>query len=102
MRRHSLGTKIEVLLSDILELVCEAQFSPKEERPSLVSRAIIKNDSLKFMLTVLWELGGLKETHFIELATRFEEIGRMLYGWKQKMLSEQPARPDGRSGGKPA
>ena len=84
MRRYSLGIKIDSLFADIIELVSMAQFSPKEQRVNILSRAITKNDVLKHMLYVLLELNGIEEKYFIELAQKVEEIGRMLYGWKNQ------------------
>ena len=88
IHRYSLGLNIEKLFADLVQLVATAQFSPKEKRPNLISEAISKNDVLKFTLYALWELEGIQESHFLELAPRLEEIGRMLYGWLQKMISE--------------
>jgi len=88
MRRYSLGVNIEKLFAEVLKLTSAAQFSAEEKRPALISEAITKNDVLKFMLYALWELKGIEENHFLELSSRFEEIGRMLYGWRQKILSE--------------
>jgi hypothetical protein len=86
MRRYSLGIKIDALFVDIIELVSEAQFSTKDERAGLLARAITKNDVLKHMLYVLFELKGLEEKYFVDLATKAEEIGRMLYGWRNQVL----------------
>ena len=65
-----------------------AQFSPKNERSPLISKGIIQNDVLKFMLYVLWELKGIEEKQFTDLSIRLEEIGRMLYGWRQRTEKE--------------
>jgi hypothetical protein len=86
MRRYSLGIKIDTLFSDIIELVSLAQFSPKEHREKILTKSITKNDCLKSMLYVLFELKGVPEKHFLELATKTEEIGRMLYGWKNQSI----------------
>ncbi len=88
MRRHSLGVKIDILFSDILECISEAQFSLKNLRGPLISRAITKNDLLKFELYALFELKGIPEDHFLEISNRLEEIGRILYGWLQNTLKE--------------
>lgn len=91
MRRYSLGIKIDSIFTDIIELVSMAQFSPKEERQKILSRAITKNDCLKSMLYVLFELEGIEEKYFLELGQKTEEIGRMLYGWKNQ--TEKQNRP---------
>lgn len=91
MRRYSLGVKIDSLFTDIIELVSMAQFSPKEERQKILSRAITKNDCLKSMLYVLFELESIEEKYFLELGQKIEEIGKMLYGWKNQ--TEKQNRP---------
>jgi len=85
----------------LVSLTAEAQFSPKEIRVILVSQAIVKNDTLKFMLYTLFELRGINDKKFLSLSTKIEEIGRMLYGWKnqcpkiptQKTTEETKTKP---------
>lgn len=91
MRRYSLGIKIDSLFVDIIEFVSMAQFSPKEERQKILSHAITKNDCLKSMLYVLFELKSIEEKYFLELGQKIEEVGRMLYGWKNQ--TEKQNRP---------
>lgn len=88
MRRYSLGVKIDALFVDIIELVSLAQFSLKEKRAEIISKAITKNDVLKQMLYVLLELKGIEEQYFIALAPQVEEIGRMLYGWRNQAAKQ--------------
>ena len=88
MRRYSLGIKIDSVLSDLVELVSSAQFSPASEKTPLLSKAIVKNDVLKFLLYALRELNGIEIKHFLELSEKMEEIGRMLYGWKNQSLKQ--------------
>lgn len=88
IRRYSLGVNIEKLFAEVLKFVSAAQFSAKDKRLPLISGAITQNDLLKFMLYALWELKGIEEQHFLELSSRLEEVGRMLYGWRQKIVSE--------------
>ncbi|OHA93467.1 MAG: hypothetical protein A2W51_00940 [Candidatus Zambryskibacteria bacterium RIFCSPHIGHO2_02_39_10] len=84
IRRYSLGVKIDILFSDIIELVSLAQFSSKELRRETLQKAITKNDCLKFMLYVMLELKGIEEKHFFSLAPRMEEVGKLLYSWKMQ------------------
>ena len=84
IRRYSLGIKIDKLFSDVVELVSLAQFSTKENREVILQKAITKNDCLKFMLYAMLELKGIEEKHFFSLAPKIEEIGKMLYGWKNQ------------------
>ncbi len=63
-----------------------AQFSAMEDRPEILTRAITKNDCLKSMLYVLFELKGIEEKYFVELSQKIEEIGKILYGWKNQPM----------------
>lgn len=91
MKRYSLGVKIDCLFSDLVELVSLAQFSSKENKPIIINKAISKNDCLKFMLYALLEVNGIENKHFIRIAPLAEEIGRMLYGWKNQAEKQKTA-----------
>ena len=83
-----MGVRIDSLFSELIVLAVKAQFTGKEEeRLKIIDGAITVNDVLKFSLYALLELDGIKENHFIELADKLEEVGRMLYGWKNKILN---------------
>ena len=93
--RYSLAIHIDQLFTEIVSLTAEAQFSPKETRAIPISKAIIKNDTLKFMLYTLFELKGLNDKKFLSLSIKIEEVGRMLYGWKNqcpKVLDQKPTK----------
>lgn len=90
--RYSLAIEIDHLFARLIGLVAEAQFSPKEIRSDIIYQAIIKNDTLKFMLCVLLELKGINNKKFISLSIKMEEIGRMLYGWKNQCLKTNTPR----------
>lgn len=92
MRRYSLGVRVDCLFTDVIEFVSMAQFSPPEERQKILARAIAKNDCLKSMLYVLFELKGIEEKHFVELAHKIEEIGKILYGWKNQPIKNAKQR----------
>lgn len=88
MRRYSLGIKIDNTFSDIIELVSMAQFSPIADREKILTKAITKNDVLKFLLYTLKELNGIDTNKFIEISTKTEEVGKMLYGWKNQSIKQ--------------
>lgn len=85
--RYSLGIRIDSLFADLVAAVSGAQFIARERRPERIASAIALNDTLKFMLYALLELKGVEEKAFLSLSQKLEEIGRMLYGWKQKTQS---------------
>ena len=88
MRRYSLGVKIDADFSDLIELVSAAQFSTGRIRTESLTKAITKNDVLKFLLYALHELQGVEINHFLTLSTQLEEIGSMLYGWQQQSIKQ--------------
>lgn len=88
MLRYSIGVKIDSIFSEIIETVYIATFSEPEKRIILIDKANTKNDLVKFMINVLFELKGLKENFFIEISEKLEEIGRRLYGWKNQLIRQ--------------
>lgn len=90
--RYSLGIRIDGLFCDVIARVSSAQFSTGDERLGHLARGITANDTLKFMFYALYELKGIDETRFFSLSAKAEEVGRMLYGWKQKS-AEHLRRP---------
>ncbi len=90
--RYSIGIRIDTLFAEILEAIAVAQFAAPNERVLHITRAIGKNDTLKFMLYALFELKGIDTKKFITLSEKAEEIGRMLYGWKRSAENKNPAR----------
>lgn len=91
--RYSLALRIEGLFAEMLECISLAYFSSQEYRGAYIGKAIAKNDTLKFMLYALYELRGISMAQFAEVSQKAEEVGKMLYGWKNKLLSEN--RPAG-------
>lgn len=88
--RYSLAIHIDQIFAEIVSLTAEAQFSPREIRIIPINQAIIKNDTLKFMLYTLFELKGIDGKKFLSLSVKIEEIGRMLYGWKNQCSKIEP------------
>ncbi|MEK7091823.1 MAG: four helix bundle protein [Patescibacteria group bacterium] len=91
--RYSLAIHIDQIFVEIVSLTAEAQFSSREIRVNPINQAIIKNDTLKFMLYTIFELKGIDNKKFLSLSVKTEEIGRMLYGWKNQCPKIEP-RPD--------
>lgn len=97
--RYSLGARIDGLFAEVIEIISSAYFSTREERGGRIERAIAKNDTLKFMLYALYELHGVSEKQFMDISIKTEEIGKMLYGWKNQTPKEnRPANSTARSG----
>ena len=88
--RYSTGLKITNLFTDIIEQTSLAQFNSTDTlRVVYIDRAVAKNDTLKFMVFVLYELRAIDDKKFINLSLPIEEVGKMLYGWKRSIETKK-------------
>jgi hypothetical protein len=92
--RYTIGARIENKFLDLLELSYIAYFSKKENKVEKISKCIFLLDKLKFIVSVAWESKLIANNHFEEIALKLEEIGRMLGGWKNKLLNPEKKNRD--------
>jgi len=83
--RYTIGARIENKFLDLLELAYIAYFSKKENKIEKISECIFLLDTLKFIITVAWDAKLISSKQFEEIAFKLEEVGRMLWGWKNKL-----------------
>ena len=83
--RYTIGTRIENIFLDLLELSYTTYFSEKEEKAHKLSECISKLDILKFFVSIIWEAKLISHKQYEELATRLDEIGKMFWGWKKSL-----------------
>ncbi|MEI8328219.1 MAG: four helix bundle protein [Candidatus Taylorbacteria bacterium] len=86
--RYSMGIRIETILATMIESIASAYYSEPHLRTELIMSAITKNDTLKFMFYALFELKGLDQNTFLSLSQKVEEVGKMLYGWKNQIKKQ--------------
>ncbi len=86
--RFGLGTKIDVLLLDILEILRKSEYTPIDKKIPMLENAIDRIDSLRFFLQVLWEIHSVSNEQYALLATAVENLGRMVGGWKKGLLKK--------------
>jgi hypothetical protein len=79
--RHTLGTKIENIFIDCLELSLEAGYAKREDKMFIVKKLNLKFDYLKFFLKILWELKALDNNKYATISTNLSTIGKMIGGW---------------------
>lgn len=97
--RFSLGTKIDLLFLDLLELLRLATYATQNKKVSLLTEAVIKMDSLRFFLQVAWEAKLIPTKQFEHMATKVEEVGRMIGGWRKGLLAKtSPGKGEERNG----
>lgn len=87
--KFTLGTKIDNLFTECIELALLAGYANKEEKRQFVKKLSAKFDALKFFLKILWEIGGLNKQKYICLSQTLAGIGRMIGGW-QNLYKKMP------------
>jgi hypothetical protein len=80
---------------ETIEMLATAAFLPREEKVPFVRAAIRKLDTIKILLSILWETKSLDNKKYIALSLPLEEIGRMAGGWygqltKQNSSNQRP------------
>lgn len=86
--KYSIGLKIDSLYVEIIERLFQAQYISKEKKAEVLQFATIKLDTLKFFVFTLLEIKGVSEEMYLKLNGTLEEVGKMLYGWKQQALKQ--------------
>ncbi|MBU4421700.1 four helix bundle protein [Patescibacteria group bacterium] len=87
--RHTIGSRIENKFLDLLELAYIAYFTEKDKKSEKISKCILVLDILKFFILVAWESKVISSRHFEEVATKLEEAGKMLGGWKNSLVNPE-------------
>ena len=85
LSRYTLGTKIDTIFTELLELTLLAKYSDKNSKLLLINKAIAKLDCLKLFLQIAWEIKALDNKKFTHLSQPLIEIGRMLGGWRKQL-----------------
>src|SRR3990167_11069242 len=94
--RYTLGTKIDLLFIETLELLFIASYLSKQEKLPYLKKSAIKLDLLKFFLQISWETKALDTKKYIALSEPLNEIGKMLGGWIRNVEKETLPQRKGR------
>lgn len=81
--RYSLGIKIDILFTDLLEIILQARYTNRDNKLAFIDKAAIKLDSLKFFLQIIWQTKSLDNKKYLQLSEPMTEIGKILGGWKK-------------------
>jgi len=76
------------MLLESIELLFVAGYLPKDQKLSVLTKAIGRFDTLKFFLQVAWDIRALDNKKYIALSTPLDEVGRMLGGWRRQIIRE--------------
>lgn len=94
--RYTLGRRIDSVFVEAIEATVSAIFLSKEQKLSFVRLSQRKVDTLKILVTILWEAQSLDGKQYISLAEALVEIGRMLGGWAGQLEKQNsPAKSTG-------
>ncbi len=83
--RYSLGEKISVLLTELIELILTASYISRENKLTVVKKASLKLDILKFFLQLTWELKAIDNKKFAEISALLAEVGKLIGSWQKQL-----------------
>ena len=100
--RYTIGARIENKFLDLLELSYASYFSSATRKSSSayfsekdhgssnkkaekISECIFILDILKFLISTAWEGKFISNKQYENTATRLDEVGKMLWGWKKSL-----------------
>lgn len=86
--RFTTGSRIEHNFLDLLQFIYQAYYSNPEKKNDLLIQSIQTNDFLKFLLQIAWENKLIQQSHYALLSDKLDEIGKMLGGWKNNIISK--------------
>jgi hypothetical protein len=79
--RYTLALKIDTLFVELIEMTASASFVKQGDKIPYLRTAIRKLDTLKILLSVLWETRSLDTKKYELLGVPLDEVGKMLGGW---------------------
>lgn len=82
--RYTLGTKVDDLFTDTIELIVVASYSQRSDKIALLEKATQKLDLLKLFLQIAWELKDLDNNKYVAISSPLNEVGKMLGGWRKQ------------------
>lgn len=83
--KYSLGTKIETLILEMLDLTAKTVRRPKEERLPQVKIIDEQTNFLKILVRLASEIRALDNKKYLALEEKLQEIGRMIGGWLRSL-----------------
>lgn len=81
LTRFTLGTKIDNLFSDCLELALLAGYAARGEKLTVTQKLSTKLDALKFFLKIAWELQIIDNSQYSTVSAPVAAAGKMIGGW---------------------
>jgi len=90
--RFGIGSKIDFLFLDLMELIRKASYTSTVAKVELLDQALTKTDSLAFFIQLAWDSRLLSNPQFGFLGSEVNEIGKIINGWKMGIVAKtQPS-----------
>ncbi|MEI7513662.1 MAG: four helix bundle protein [bacterium] len=86
--RYSIGIKLDTLFTNIIDSIFGASNSSDDYRIHYIEKSIRLSDTISLFLRIIWELKAIDSKKYLTLCEEFSNVGRMLGGWKAKILKE--------------
>lgn len=83
--KFTLGDRIIDLLSDILELLIEAFYTPNKHKAKLLAKINLQLEKFRYYNRLAFELNLYNMATFKHLLSETDEIGRMVGGWLKSL-----------------
>lgn len=85
LSRFTLGTKIDNMFVELIELLVLAGYAGRDQKLTLIQRAIGKTDLLKYFLQLIWEMKLVDDKKYLSVAQPINEVGKQLGGWRRQL-----------------
>lgn len=86
-QKFTLGDRIQNHLSDLLEFLIRAYYSPSSEKRPILNQINIHLEILRYYFRLGYERGHYNSLKYQELAEKTDEIGRITGGWLKSLRS---------------
>lgn len=81
---------MDILFLEILESIFECRFASGARKIESLNKSTLKIDKFKFFAEIAWENKLMKDKDLGELIAKFQEIGKILGGWKKGLMKTPP------------
>lgn len=91
-QRFLLGDKIQAIIMELLEILIEVYYSPPKHKGSLLRKANILLEKLRYFFRVAYELQYCPNRSFKHTMQQIDNIGRQVGGWIKSLERKSPNR----------
>ncbi|MEQ1744238.1 MAG: diversity-generating retroelement protein Avd [Saprospiraceae bacterium] len=84
-QKFTFGDRLQNHLSDLLEALIEALFSPPAEKRPILQAVNLRLEKIRFLFRLGHDLGLYDTATWMAFAQRVDEIGRMTGGWLKSL-----------------